>query len=159
MKFRDYLFAPGVRPLSIGFGCLIGSAVAVFSDLVHGAFVGAVTVLFASFAIPLAVFLQELPYNRIKKEMQGPFVFDERVQFTLKGGNVSGYFILTDHRMIFLSLERGLHRMELSREDVRDIRSDERYSIRIYLNEKEFIQVRSPLSEEMLRVLSEKGWG
>ena len=159
MKFKDYLFAPGVRPVSIGLGCLIGSAVALFTDFTLGAFVGAVTVLVAAFAIPVIAFLQELPYNKMKKALQGPFVFDERVQFTSKGGNVSGYFILTDHRMIFLSLEKGEHCMELSREDVRSIRSDERYCIKIYLNEKEFVRVQTPISEEMLRVLTEKGWG
>ena len=159
MKFKDYLFAPGVRPISIGLGVLTGSAVSLFTDLTLGAFVGAVTVLVAAFAIPVIAFLQELPYNKMKKALQGPFVFDERVQFTSKGGNVSGYFILTDHRMIFLSLEKGEHRMELSREDVRSIRADERYCIKIYLNEKEFIRVQTPISEEMLRVLTEKGWG
>ena len=159
MKFKDFLFAPGVRPLSIGLGILVGSAVSLFTDLTFGAFVGAITVLTAAFVIPLIAFLGELPYNKMKKALQGPFLLDERVQFTSKNGNVSGHFILTDHRMIFLSLEKGKHRMELSREDVQSIRSDERYCIKIYLNEKEFVRVLTPISEEMLRVLTEKGWG
>ena len=159
MKFKDYLFAPGVRPLSIGLGCLIGSGTALFTDLITGAFVGAITVLVAAFVVPLLVFVQELPYNRMKKALPRPFVFDERVQFTAKGGSVSGYFVLTDEHMIFLSIERGEHRMELSRKDVRSVRSEERYCINIYLNDKEFVRVQTPMFEEMLRVLSEKGWG
>ena len=159
MKFKDYLFAPGVRPLSIALGIMIGSGTALFTDLTTGAFVGAVSVLILAFLVPLIVFLQEIPYNRMKKKISKPFVFDERVRFTAKGGSVSGYFVLTDEHMIFLSMEKGEHRMELSREDVHGIRSDERFCINIYLNEKEFVRIQTPVFEEMLRVLTEKGWG
>ena len=159
MKFKDYLLAPGVRPLSIGLGCLIGGATALFTDWTWGAFVGAIAVLVAALAIPLIVFLQEMPYNRLKKSLPQPFLLDQRVQFTAKGGNVSGYFILTDDRMIFLSMEKGEHQMELSRNEVKSIRSDERFCIHIYLSEKEFVRIQTPVSEEILKVLTEKGWG
>ena len=159
MKFTDYLFAPGVRPLSIGLGLMVGMGTAMFTDLTMGLFVGAIAVLVLSLIIPLIVFLQEIPYNRQKKTLQKPFVFDERVRFTIQGGAVSGYFILTEDRMIFLSLEKGEHRMELTRGDVKKICSEERFYLNIYLNEKNFIRVQTPVCEEMLRVLTEKGWG
>ena len=113
-KFSDYLFAPGVRPLSIGAGALIGVGTSLFTDWVTGGFVGAVAVLILSIVIPVIVFLQDVPYNRIKKQISGPFIFDERVRFDAHGANVSGYFILTEERMIFLALEKGKHRLELS---------------------------------------------
>ena len=158
-KFSDYLFAPGVRPLSIAAGVLIGLLTSMFSDWIMGCFVGATSVLILSFAIPVIVFLQDVPYNRIKKQLSGPFIFDERVRFDARGANVSGYFILTEERMIFLAMEKGKHRLELSRADVCKISKDENYCINIYLNEREFVRVQTPVVEEMLRVLSEKGWG
>ena len=158
-KFSDYLFAPGVRPLSIVAGILIGLLTSLFTDWVMGGFVGASAVLILSFAIPVIVFLQDVPYNRIKKQLSGPFIFDERVRFDARGANVSGYFILTEERMIFLALEKGKHRLELSRADVCRISKDENFCINIYLNEREFGRVQTPVVEEMLRVLTEKGWG
>ena len=158
-KFSDYLFAPGVRPLAIIAGVLIGLLTSLFTDWVMGGFVGASAVLILSFAIPVIVFLQDVPYNRIKKQLSGPFIFDERVRFDARGANVSGYFILTEERMIFLAMEKGKHRLELSRADVCKISKDENYCINIYLNEREFVRVQTPVFEEMLRVLSEKGWG
>lgn len=158
MKFTDYLFAPGVRPTSIFIGVLIGSGTALFTDWMMGVFVGAVAVLILSFVIPLTFFLQDIPYNRVKKTLPKPFLFDERVRFTAKGGTVAGYFILTEDRMIFLSMEKGKHRMELSREDVVDVRSDDRFFITIYLNQKEYVRVQTPVFKDVLRVLGENGW-
>lgn len=158
MKFTDYLFAPGVRPLSIGMGVLLGMGTALFTDWMVGAFTGAVAILILSILIPIIVFLQEIPYNRIKKNLPKPFVFDQRVRFTANGGDVSGYFILTEQSMIFLSLDKGEHRMELSREDVMEIRSDDRFCIKIYLNPKEYVRVQSPVFEDLMRVLREHGW-
>ncbi len=158
-KFSDYLFAPGVRPLSIGAGVLIGLGTSLFTDWITGGFVGAVAVLILSIVIPLTVFLQDIPYNRIKRQLPTPFIFDERVRFDARGTSVSGYFILTEERMIFLALEKGKHRLELSKADVCRISRDENYCINIYLNEQEFVRVQTPVVEEMLRVLSEKGWG
>ena len=158
-KFSDYLFAPGVRPLSIGAGVLIGLGTSLFTDWITGGFVGAVAVLVLSFAIPLTVFLQDIPYNRIKSQLPKPFIFDERVRFDARGANVSGYFILTEEKMIFLALEKGKHRLELSKGDVCRISKDENFCINIYLNEREFVRVQTPVVDEMLRVLAEKGWG
>ena len=159
MKFTDYLFAPGVRPISIGLGLMVGMGTAMLTDLTMGLFVGAIAVLVLSILIPLIVFLQEIPYNRQKKALPKPFLFDERVRFSVAGGAVSGYFILTEDRMIFLSMEKGDHRMELTRGDVKRICSEERFYLNIYLNEKNFVRVQTPVCEEMLRVLTEKGWG
>ena len=158
-KFSDYLFAPGVRPLSIGAGVLIGLGTSLFTDWIAGGFVGAIAVLILSFVIPVTVFLQDIPYNRIKKQLSGPFIFDERVRFDARGTSVSGYFILTEEHMIFLALEKGNHRLELSRGDVCRISKDENFCINIYLNEREFVRVQTPVVEEMIRVLTEKGWG
>ena len=61
--------------------------------------------------------------------------------------------------MIFLAMEKGKHRLELSKEDVCKISKDENFCINIYLNEREFVRVQTPVVEEMLRVLADKGWG
>ncbi|MBR7098605.1 MAG: hypothetical protein IKC59_04245 [Clostridia bacterium] len=161
MKFSDYLQAPGVRPLSVGIGLLIGSGTALFTDWMMGIFVGAIAVLILSFLIPTVVYVQDIPYLKIKKSLPRPFVFDERVRFTVHGGNaVTGYFVLTEERMVFLTVERGMHRLELSRTDVRRILTDpQNYCINIYLDDQKFVRVQTPVSEEMLRVLNEKGWG
>ncbi len=144
--------------MSVAIGLLVCSGTALFTDWITGAFFGAIAVLVLSLLIPLIIFIQEIPYNRIKKNLPKPFVFDERVRFTAKEGTVTGYFILTEDRMIFLSLEKGTHQMELSRKDVAEIRSDDRYFITIRLNQKEYVRVQTPAFEEMLRLLSEKGW-
>ena len=161
MKFIDYLFAPGVRPMSVGIGFLVGLGTALFTDWMFGVFVGAVTVLILSFLIPVTVYFQEIPYNRIKKRLPKPFLFDERVRFSMQDGStVAGYFILTEEQMIFLTLEKGEHRMELSHDEIQRIRLDEEaYCINIYLDETKFVRVQTPICEKMLRMLTEKGWG
>lgn len=161
MKFSDYLQAPGVRPLSVAIGLLIGTGAALFTNWMMGVFVGAIAVLILSFLIPITVYVQDIPYLRIKKSLPRPFVFDERVRFTVQGGNaVSGYFVLTEDRMIFLTVEQGSHRLELARTDVRRILTDpQNYCINIYLDDQKFVRVQTPVSEQLLRMLNEKGWG
>ena len=60
--------------------------------------------------------------------------------------------------MIFLSLERGDHRLELSRNDVRSVVLSENMTISVYLNEKQFVRVISGACEELYEVLREHGW-
>lgn len=158
MKFTDYLFHPGVRLPAIVLGLLIGGGTAIFTDLRIGAFVGAVAVLVLAIVIPVMVYTQDLPYIKIKKKLPQPFLFDVRVTLTSKNGLVDGYFILTENSLILLSISNGTHSLELTREDVRSVRSGENYSIHIFLNDTQLIRLKTPSSEMILQILAEKGW-
>ncbi len=158
MKYTDYLLMPGSRTLSTIFGALLGGAVALFGGWRLGVLVGASTAIVLSLLLPYLAYREDIPYNKIKETLAQPFLFDERVRFTVADGSVGGYFILTDKSLILLSLENGNHRLELSRGDVRKIVLDERRALRIYLNETKFVQVLSAYSGEMFDVLSENGW-
>jgi len=158
MKFTDYLFHPGVRIPAILLGLLIGGGTAVFTNWKMGAFVGAIAVLVLSVVIPIMIFAQDLPYIRIKKKLPQPFLLDVRVSLTSKNGLVDGFFILTENSMILLSISNGTHSLELSREDVRSVRSGENYSIHIFLNDTQLIRLRTPSSDLVLQILEEKGW-
>lgn len=158
MKFSDYFFAPGVRPLSIVLGVLLGSTVGLFAGWQIGILSGASAAVLLSLVIPLAVYREDAPYAKLKKTLQQPFLFDERVRFTVRDGSVSGYFILTEHSMVFLSTDRGVHRMELAREDVKSVILGEDFSLSIFLNNTQFIRVLSAACAEMFRILRENGW-
>ena len=158
MKFSDYIFAPGVIPLSVLLGVLIGGLVGLFAGWQIGVLAGASAAVVISLLIPISLYREDAPYAKLKKTLRQPFLFDERVRFTVRGGSVSGYFILTEHSMVFLSLDRGVHRMELAREDVQSVILGEDFSLNIFLNNTHFIRVLSAAGAEMFRILRENGW-
>ena len=158
MKYGDYFHARGIRTTSLFFGGVSGLMTGIVTNWQYGVLCGAIVALLSSFILPWRLYLADKPYARIKEKMGVRFLFDERVRFTVRGGTVGGYFILTDNSLVFLSLERGEHRLELSREDVQKIDLGENMTISIFLNDKQFIRVVSGDCEEMYEVLRENGW-
>ncbi len=158
MKLWDYLFAPGVRPVSILLGFLVGGGTALFTDPVKGGFVGAVTALVTSLVYPTVAFLQDLPYIRLKKKLKQPFLFDVRVSMSSKKGPVDGFFVLTETSMVLLAISNTMHSLELSREDVRSVQQGENYTLNIFLNDSQQIRLRTPACAEVMRILAEQKW-
>lgn len=159
MKFLDFYLAGATRTVSAIFGILIGIAVGFIGGVwQYGVLAGAGAALLASVVFPIILYRQEIPYQRIKESLKKPFLLDERVRFTVRGGTVGGYFILTENSMVFLSLEGGDHRLELSREDVTSVICNENMTISIFLNNKQYIRVISSVSEDICDVLRENGW-
>ena len=159
MKFSDYFFAPGVRPLSVITGVIIGGLTAILAGWKLGVFVGAIVVLLTALTLPVIACVQDLPYQRIKKTIKPPFLLDERVLFTVQNRSVGGYFILTDSSMILLSMERGnQHRMELARNDVKAVKLEDGDAISIFVSNTKFVRILSAASEELFSVLAENGW-
>ena len=160
LRFSDYFHAPGGRILSVLFGLISGGIGGLFLGWRMGLLIGAAVTLLWSVLLPILLYRADIPYARMKKTIQSKFLFDERVRFSVRGGRtVGGFFILTEESMIFLSLERGTHRLELSRKEVRSILlSEEEYSIRIFLNDKQFVQVISGVCGEMYGILRENKW-
>lgn len=160
LHFGDYFSAPGVRMLSVIVGLLLGGVIGFFTGWQIGILSGAVTVLVVSVVLPIFLYRADVPYEKIKQTLAGPFLFDERVRFSVRGGKtVGGFFILTEKTMVFLSLEQGNHRLELSREDVKSVVLDEeQFSIKIFLNNTQFIQVVSGVCQEMYGILRENNW-
>lgn len=158
MKFSDYYLAPASRWVATLLGILSGVAVGLFTSWQYGALAGFGVAIAASVLVPLRVYREERPYNLIKKTLNGPFLIDRRVRFSIKGGSVGGYFILTRESMIFLSMEDGEHRLEFSRGDVQRVVLGKDMSIRVYLNDKQFVRMVSGMIEEIGEVLAANGW-
>ena len=158
MKYSDYYFSPNTRTLSTIIGVLFGAPSAIFMGWEKALIVGAAVAILASFILPFMVYRADLPYAKIKATLQKPFLFDERVRFTVAGGSVTGFFILTEESMIFLSLDRGDHRLELSRKEVERVLLADRTSLSIFLGEKKFIKVNAATCDAMFRILRENGW-
>lgn len=158
MKYSDYLFTPGSRVIATGIGVITGGIMSFLFGWELGLLSGAATAILFSFVIPFLVYRADVPYAKIKKTITSPIIFDERVRFTVRQGSVGGYFILTRDSMVLLSLERGDHRMELSREDVKKIFLSDPSGLCIHLGEKQYVRILSSYCEEMLNVLSENGW-
>ncbi|MBQ9783913.1 MAG: hypothetical protein IJW29_00250 [Clostridia bacterium] len=158
MKFSDYYLASGMRWSSLSSGVMFGIAAGLIFGWQIGVLVGAVVALICSFVLPLSAYLRDRPYIRIKKTLTQPLLIDERVCFTVRDGTVNGFMVLTNDAMIFLSLERGDHRLELSREDVRYISCEEGVTVNVFLNEKQFVRVISGACEEICEILRENGW-
>ena len=158
MKFLDYYLAPASRWLATLFGLISGLAVGLFTFWQYGVLTGAVVALVASVFVPLHAYLEERPYNRIKATISVPILLDRRVRFSVRGGTVGGYFILTPERMIFLSMERGEHRLEFSQSDVTSVIVGEDMSLRVFLNDKQFVRMISNTVEEICDVLRDNGW-
>ena len=160
LHFSDYFSAPGGRILSVLLGLIAGGVVGLFFGWQIGVLAGAGTTLLISILLPIMLYRADVPYARIKATIKSKFLFDERVRFTVRGGRtVGGFFILTDKTMIFLSLEEGDHRVELTREQVKSIVLEENeYSIKIFLSNKQFIRVMSGVCYEMYGILRENNW-
>ena len=158
MKFSDYYLASGVRRSSLIYGTVLGLLAGFVLGWQIGVLVGAGVALVCSFLIPIVAYLQDLPYQKIKQTIAQPFLVDERVFFTVKDGTVRGFFILTEKSIILLSLDRGNHRLELSREDVRCIICEDQIAVSVFLNEKQFVRVISGVCHEICDVLREHGW-
>ena len=159
MKFLDYYLSSGARTLSVIIGILSGAMVGLVCGVwQYGVLSGAVTTLLASVLLPIRFYRQDLPYLKIKETMKKPFLVDERVRFTVQGGTVGGFFILTESSMVFLSLERGDHRLELSRDDVKAVEMGENMTISIFLNDKQFVRVISGDCEAIYDILRDNQW-
>lgn len=158
MKLRDYFAAPGVRILSVILGVLTGCGVALFKGAILGGLVGAVVVFFSSVFFPVWAYLKELPFNKMKKQLPQPLLLDERVDFVINGKRLYGFFVLTEDRMVMIAESGGKHRMELPREEVVRVVKEDNYSIKIYVNQQDFIQIQTPTFEKVYSVLAEKGW-
>ena len=159
MKLSDYFFSSGVRALSVVAGLIGGFGMGFFTEWRIGLLAGLVIVLLTSIILPIVLYLQDLPYERKKKQLNKDFLLDVRVRFTVQGGStVKGFFMLTDESMIFLSLDGGEHLLELQRKDVHTIRLGDPVTINIFLSEKQYVRIISGLGEELFESLRENGW-
>ncbi len=160
MKFSTFLTSPGVRRLSVWFGVLVGMVSLTFFDWRIAVVIGACAVLLLSLILPLIFYIRFLPYLRLKKTFGDlkRYIFDEPVRFTVKSGTVGGFFLLTDHSMVFLSLECTPRVMELQREHVVRVSSAEELHLDIYINNTQFVRVFTGACREMLSILREHGW-
>lgn len=158
MKFSEFFASPGVRRLSVILGILAGIGTTMFTDWRIGVLAGAVVTLLASIVLPIIFYVQFLPYARIKKELNCPFLFDEPVRFTVKHGTVGGFFILTEKSMIFLSLECTTHMLELPRDKVKQVSAGKDMTLDVYLSNTQFVRVFSAVREELIEILRENGW-
>ncbi len=158
MKLIDYISAPTFRRSAIFYGIFTAVCISLFNGWKVGVLSGAITALISSVVLPIIAYVRDLPYIKLKREIKQPFLLDERVHFTVKGGAVQGFLILTEEQMIFLSVGGGTHRLELSRAEVKSIRSDDRVTFRIFVNDTQFIRVMSVASEEIFEILRENNW-
>ena len=158
MKLSDYFLMPGVRRMAVIFGVFLGVPAWLLFGWKLGVLTGAVVTLIASVLIPLRIYFADLPYAKIKQTIETPLLLDERVRFTVRDGTIGGFLLLTEKSMIFLSLERGDHRLELSRDEVCSVIRDEDMTIRIFLNNTKFIRVFSGGCEQICDILRDHGW-
>ena len=158
MKFLDFYLSSGTRTMSTLIGTVAGLVTALFAGWEIGVIVGASVVIVASVVIPILLYREEKPYTKAKEAIKQPFLIDERVRFTVKDGTVGGYFLLTDDQLILLSLDKGEHRLELTRENVTSVILGDQITLNIFLNQKQYIRVISGVCHEMYDVLTREGW-
>lgn len=159
MKFSDYFFSPGVRGSATFAGLFSGVALGMFTRWEYGIIAGAGVAILVTLILPLVMYLQDLPMRRVRARLTGPFHFDEQVLFRSPRGAFGGYFLLTDASLILLTREKnGKACMELSRDDVRSVSIDDRTTLRIFLNETQYICVLCGAAEEIFEFLSRNGW-
>ena len=159
MKFSDFFRNSRLRFLSIVFGILTGLPLLFFVPWQVSFLVGAATTLISSIALPIAAYREERAYQKIKDTIKEPLLFDERVSFTVKNGAIGGHLLLTDKSIILLSLEKGSHRLELTRTQVKRIVVGDEMTISIFISNTQFIQIFSGACEELSRTLFDNGWG
>lgn len=165
MSFANFFFSPGVRGLSIIGGLFFGAGTAIFGTFsgyyqgaVWGILVGAGAALLLSLLLPLLFWWADTPYRKAKAQLPKPFLLDSPVRFSVPGGAVGGYFILTENSMVLLSFERGKQLMELGRDDVRSVTIEEGGAIRILLSDTKFVSFSAVEPEQIYQLLRRQGW-
>ena len=158
MNFTDYLFSPQARRSAIKYGLFTGALIGIGYGWKFGLLTGAVMAFLASFFSPLVAYLQDLPYIRIKKTFKTPILIDKRVHFTVQKGIVRGMFLLTAEQIVFLSVDRGEHRLELSRTEIREIKRSDEMTISFFVNDTQFVRLISGECEEIVDTLLQNGW-
>lgn len=158
MKFSDFFFSTASRSTSVMMGLLLGVAVGFFAGWEYGVLSGVALAVLLSVILPLVAYLRVLPYEKRKAKIKGPFLFDERVLFRSSRGSFGGFFLLTDASMVLMTLGKGKMSMELSREDVRSVLLDDDLTLRIFLNETQYICILSEVAAEIFNALSAQGW-
>lgn len=158
MKFSQYFLSPAARFFAALIGILSGTAIGLFWDWKYGLLIGSGIALLTSVFLPLKLYVSDLPYLKEKERFVKPFLFDERVQFTVQNGTVGGFCFLTKEKIVFLSLENGKHSVELSKNDVKSVILNEAITMSIFLNNTQYIRVMSGACEEMYQILSQEGW-
>ena len=160
MSFFECFRLPRVRFLSVVFGLMMGLPLLFLSTWQYAALVGLSSTLLCSIVLPMLIYREERAYKKIKDTIGKSFLIDERVSCTIKNGAIGGFLILTDKNLILLSLEKGKHRLELSRNQIKKIVVGQQMTtISIYISNTQFIQVFSLSCQEMYRTLLDNGWG
>ena len=158
IRFSNYYLSSGSRILSLAIVLFAGGISSLLVGLKMGILLGAgVTILF-SFVLPLWLYLVDKPYDKLKAELSEPFLFDERVRFTVKDGSMKGFFVLTKNHMVFLSLDRGKHCVKLRRDEVRSVILDAEGLLNVFLSETQYIRVISDVSDELFEIIRDNGW-
>lgn len=119
---------------------------------------GAVTALVASVLLPVMTYAELRPYDKMRKAIPQPFLTEQRVRFTVNGGTVGGFMILTEGAVYFLSTERGKHVLELKRKDIAALRLEEEHSLRFFINNHQYVQVLTAKAQELYQLLQQQGW-
>ncbi len=158
MKFGEFFTAPFIRSFAIRIGIFIGLIVTLFAGWKLGILAGAVAVLLIALILPVVFWITFLPYVKMKEQFKRPFLFDEPVRFTVKKGNVGGFFIITEKTLVFLSRECTAQTLELSREEVKSVILGKDLTVNIYLSNTQFIRVFSGACEEIMEILRANGW-
>ena len=158
MKFLDFYLSSGTRTVSLFIGTVVGLITSFFNDWKIGTLVGGCAVILASVIIPIIMYHEEKPYNKAKTAINQPFLIDERVRFTVKEGTVGGYFLLTEEKLILLSMDKGEHRLELTRDAIKSVILGDTVTLSIFLDQKQYIRIISGVCDEMYQVLEREGW-
>lgn len=159
MKFSDYFFSTGTRVSAVTVGIASGGLIGLLTRWEYGVLCGVAAAVLTTVLMPLAAYLQNLPFERIKSKLPGPFHFDEQVMFRSPKGVFGGYFLLNDSSLILLTREkRGRICMELKRQDVRSVCMDPDGWMRIFLSDTQYICVLSEVDEEIMDFLGQNGW-
>lgn len=158
MKYSDFFLSAASRSTSAILGLLTGVAVGIFAGWEYGILFGVAAAILLSVILPLIAYRRILPYEKLKAKIQGPFLFDEQVVFHSPKGSFGGFFLLKDASMVLMTLGKGKMSMELSREDVRTVMLDDDMTLRIFLNDTQYICIFTDVAAEIFSALAAHGW-
>lgn len=166
-RFLDCFQNPGVRKLATVGGVLVGVLAALLGWLsgryigwAVGLVAGAGTALAISMTLTGILWREEARYIRIFRSIPQTILAEYDILLGTRDGKRPGRMVLTADSIILLSLSKGNNdRMELSREDVREVRrQDADRNLLLMLDETKFISVYPVDPDALYRRLSDEGW-
>lgn len=154
-------FTPSLLTFSTFGGIVTLVIVSFFTDDIPTLVLfSALSTLLISLAVPAMFAISDRKFNPLRKEISGPIVIDERVNYVVGEEVKQGFMLTTKESMFIISTDNDKPvKMEIKRSDVKKVSISDGVFLNIFLDYDKCIRVFAGNCEELSKKLQAEGFG